>query len=179
MSDGNVNKQYRVLTAIGPDRAGLVEQVSGHIHQQGGNLEDSRMAILGGEFALIVLFSGAPEAIERVEANLDQLMQQTGLQVSLKATAPAPPRDFIPYRLRVTGFDRPGIVATISRVLSKRNINVASLDSRLQFAPLSGTPMFVLGAEIQVPSTTAVSALRQDLSHACDEENLDFVLESG
>jgi glycine cleavage system regulatory protein len=56
-------------------------------------------------------------------------------------------------------------------------VNVASLDSRLAHAPLSGTPMFVLEAELQVPSELALSELRRELGALCDDENLDYVLE--
>ena len=46
------NKSYLVLTALGPDRPGLVNEISAMVLAAGANLEDSRMAILGGEFAL-------------------------------------------------------------------------------------------------------------------------------
>ena len=71
-----------------------------------------------------------------------------------------------------------GIVASVSAVLAQRGVNVASLESRVQNAPLSGTPLFVLNAEIQVPSEVAVSALRKELATVCDEKNLDFLLEA-
>ncbi|HEX2878060.1 MAG TPA: ACT domain-containing protein, partial [Polyangiaceae bacterium] len=79
----------------------------------------------------------------------------------------------------VSGLDRPGIVAKISGLLAGRNINVARLDSKVSFAPLSGTPMFLLNADLQIPSETALTELRRDLNAACDEDNLDFSFESG
>lgn len=38
---------YLVMTAIGPDRPGIVEQLSHYIVQSNGNIEDSRMAVPG------------------------------------------------------------------------------------------------------------------------------------
>src|SRR5687768_18254857 len=92
-------------------------------------------------------------------------------------SADAAERRFLPYSLRVTGVDRPGIVHGVSELLAKRGVNVASLESRLAHAPLSGTPMFVLEAELQVPSELALSALRKELGAACEAENLDFSLD--
>jgi glycine cleavage system transcriptional repressor len=170
---------YLVLSAVGPDRPGLVNEISALIREAPANLEDSRMAILGGEFAVILLISGAYGALQRIENGRAALEQKTGLTVTLKQTArPEQRRHFLPYRIRVTGVDRPGIVHGISQVLAGRGVNVASLESRLAFAPLSGTPMFVLEAELQVPSEMALSQLRRDLASACDEDNLDFTFES-
>ncbi len=171
-------KSYLVLTAVGPDRPGLVNALSSLILQSGSNLEDSRMAILGGEFALLVLVSGDTEHVERVEREAPALGEKLGLRIMLKRTSVDPVRrPFLPYALRVTGVDRPGIVHGVTELLAQRHINVASLESRLAHAPLSGTPMFVLEADLQVPSELALAELRRELGALCEEENLDYVLE--
>jgi glycine cleavage system transcriptional repressor len=172
------DKTYLVLHAIGPDRPGLVSQISAEIHAAGANLEDSRMAILGGEFALLVLVSGPESAAAALEQASGPLGEKLGLRVYWKRTARGQPKNFLPYRISVTGFDRPGIVSRVSEVLARRGVNVASLESRLEYAPLSGTPMFVLEADLQVPSEVALAELRRELSAQCDEENLDMSLES-
>jgi glycine cleavage system transcriptional repressor len=173
------DKAYLVLTAVGPDRPGLVNELSQMIHAAGANLEDSRMAILGGEFALLLLVSGSEQAMAKVEQTGPSLGEELGLKLMLKRTMRRDsPRDFLSYQIRVTGVDRPGIVHAVASVLAKRGINVASLDSRVSYAPLSGTPMFTLEAELQVPSEVALSELRRELSAICDDENLDFVLSS-
>ncbi len=172
-------RRYAVLTAVGADRPGLVQEISQSIHDASGNLEDSRMAVLGGEFALIVLLSGPPEAMMRLRDGFSALEGRTGLRVSMHDTRAAEPSaGVLPYRLRVTGVDRPGIVLAVSRVLASRGINVASLESRLTNAPESGTPLFVLTTDIQVPPEVA-SSLEQNLSEVCEAEHLDFSLEAG
>lgn len=178
MPSDSSDKTYLVLTAVGPDRPGLVSEIASAIHGAGANLEDSRMAILGGEFALLLLLSGPEAAAAAVEKTAGPLGERLGLRVLSKRTARGQHRDFLPYRISVTGFDRPGIVLKISEILARRGVNVASLESRLAYAPLSGTPMFVLEAELQVPSEVALAELRRELSAQCDEENLDLSLES-
>ena len=172
-------RKYMVLTAVGPDRPGLVQDIASIIHGAKANLEDSRMAILGGEFALILLFSGSEQSVAQIREQVPSFESRLGLHASIRETKrPAGVAAFLPYKLRVSGVDRPGIVAAVSKVLVGHGINVASLESRVQNAPESGTPMFVLSAELQVPSATALSSLRRDIAAACDDENLDFVLES-
>lgn len=171
-------KTYLVLTAVGPDRSGLVSEIAAAMHRAGANLEDSRMAILGGEFALLLLLSGGVAQLAAVEAASGALSDKLGLRVMLKRTGQAQRKDFLPYRISVTGFDRPGIVLAVSEILARRGVNVASLESHLEYAPLSGTPMFVLEAELQIPSEVVLAELRRELGKQCDEENLDLTLES-
>ena len=52
------DKDNLILTAVGPDQVGLVEKISQFIAQHGCNIEDSKMAVFCGEFALILLISG-------------------------------------------------------------------------------------------------------------------------
>jgi glycine cleavage system transcriptional repressor len=174
------DKSYLVLTAVGPDRPGLVSEISSLVLSAGANLEDSRMAILGGEFALLMLVSGAASAVTQLERSAEELGSRLGLRVLTKHTTPQPAaRDFLPHQIRVTGVDRPGIVQRVAAVLAGRGVNVASLESRLEYAPESGTPMFILEAALQIPSALALADLRRELSSASLEENWDFTLEGG
>lgn len=137
------------------------------------------MAQLGGEFALILLLTGAPDALERVESLGPRIEQELGLTSSARRTSPMiRPPGALAYHLKVSGIDRPGIVQRVSGVLAPRAINVASLSSRVVNAPLTGTPMFHLDAALQIPGTVALSELRAALASTCDEENLDFSLEA-
>ena len=172
------NKSYLALTAVGPDRPGLVNEISSLVLAAAANLEDSRMAILGGEFALLMLVSGDQPAIDQVELRAVDLGARLGLRLMTKPTTPPPAgRDFLAYRIRVTGVDRPGIVQRVAALLAGRGVNVAALESRLSYAPESGTPLFILEAELQVPSALALADLRRELATSCEEENWDFRLE--
>ena len=174
------DRGYVVLTAVGPDRPGLVNELSLLIRQADASIEDSRMAILGGEFAVILLISGPTGAIERAKEIGAQIEGELGLRCILKETTSAhPPSDYLPYRIEVSGADRPGIVQAIAAILADHAINVASLESRLSYAPFSATPLFVLEASLQVPSKTVLAEVRSELASTCDEENLDFRLEPG
>lgn len=170
---------HLVLTAVGPDRPGLVNSISSLVHVAGANLEDSRMAILGGEFALLVLVSGTETAVTRVEREAPRLEAELGLKLLLKRTQAETPRNFLPYSVRVSGEDRPGIVRAVADLFARRSINVASLESHVSYAPLSGTPLFSLEAELEVPSAVALSELRREIAALSDEENLDVQLDPG
>lgn len=162
-----------VLTAVGPDRPGLVEHIAEAVHGAGGNLEDSRMAILAGDFALIVLFRGSREvvaAVERAGAELD-------LELRIKpATPTGRPATHALYELEVTGVDQPGIVHRVASALTALGVNVASLESRLSQAAFHGTPMFNLRAELQVRPGGSVDALHERLAAVCQDLDLSYDL---
>jgi glycine cleavage system transcriptional repressor len=168
---------HMVLTAVGPDRPGLVRAVSAVIHRAGANLEDSRMAVLAGEFALIVLLSGSDEALHEVRRESARLERELDFSITFRPTArrAAPERRRI--RLEVTGADQPGIVHEVGRVLEDLRVNVCSLESRLQPAAFSGVPLFLLQAELEVPGAADLERLQSGLEAVCEAMQLDYSLE--
>ena len=77
---------FLVLSALGPDRPGLVAEVTEYLTSRGANVEDSRMAVLGGDFGILVLVSGPEGRIAAVEADHEALSETTGLSVMLRRT---------------------------------------------------------------------------------------------
>ncbi len=170
---------HAILTAIGADRPGLVDEVSQFIFERGGNIEDSRMVNLRGQFAMMVLIGGANAAVRKVEAELDALAQNSRLHAEVRpAEAEKPPaaRDAIPYRLTATAIDQQGLVHRIAHVLRELGVNIESLDTRLAAAPYTGAPVFEMDLVIAVPRTASLSQLREKLGKLCDELNIDWQL---
>src|SRR5687767_14080381 len=79
---------HAILTAIGVDRAGLVDEVSQFIYDRGGNIEDSRMVNLRGQFAMMVLVGGDESVIGKLRHEQSRLAETSGLQVEVRPTPP-------------------------------------------------------------------------------------------
>ncbi|OHD67361.1 MAG: hypothetical protein A2W19_00135 [Spirochaetes bacterium RBG_16_49_21] len=172
---------YIVLTAVGPDRPGLVDEISAFLAARNVNIEDSCMAVLGGEFAVILLGSGEAGALEKLADNLVVLKKNTSLSIQMKQTiAPnarqVPPS--LPHRLSATSMDHPGIVHEISRILHKRNINIESLGTHVAHAPVSGTPLFTMKCIINIPVGEKLSSLRRELEELGDCMDIDIEIET-
>lgn len=169
-----------VLTAVGPDRPGLVNAIAGAVNRAGGNIEDTRMAKLGGEFAVLLFVTGTEAVLGRVEEERAALEASLGVACFFKRTAQNRfAGDGLLYTLHVNALDRPGIVESVSQVLLRFNVNVLSLTSRVAYAPESGTPMFQLEAELEVPSTVILADFQRELADAAERENLDHTLTPG
>jgi glycine cleavage system transcriptional repressor len=154
-----------------------VDAISKFILDCGANLEDSRMAVLGGEFAMLILVSGSQETVGRVTAGAEAAGREMGLTVQAKPTRPSgeqAPAEAIPFELEAYSMDHPGIVQRISRYLGERGINVRALETRVSQAPVSGQPLFSLHAVVDVPAQVSVRSLRRDLDELGDQENIDI-----
>jgi glycine cleavage system transcriptional repressor len=169
-----------VLTSIGADRPGLVDAVTRFILERGGNLEDSRMVNLHGQFAMVMLVAGDEAAAARLETDLGELERAAGIRAELTAAAaagrPSAAVAAIPYRLNTTAMDHPGLVQSVAHVLGQLGVNIESADTALKPAPMTGAPLFAMELVVSVPATTRVSELRERLAEVCDELNIDWQL---
>ena len=172
---------HALLTAIGADRPGLVDEVSEFIFQRGGNIEDSRMVNLRGQFAIMLLIGGTPEVLKQIRADLAELSRASSLHAELREATDPPPLAVavLPYRLTGTGLDQPGLVHRVAHLLRGLHVNIESLDTRLTPAPYTGAPIFEMELLLSVPNTTSLSTLRQNIAATCDELNVDWNLEPG
>ena len=143
-----------VLTLTGTDRIGLVEEITKLLLALNGNVETSRMARLGGEFAILMLVSLPDEQLANLDRNVEYLITE-GFKVTTSQTeqtyAEAHP-GWLSYQIDVQGADHEGIIHQVARHLSQRGINIESMDTGTAPAPISGTPLFTMTAVVAVPS---------------------------
>ena len=170
---------HAILTALGADRPGLVDEVSRFIFERGGNLEDSRMVNLRGQFAMMVLISGDEPALGKIRAELGYFSHSARLHADLvpaESARAAPPPPALPYRLAVTAMDQPGLVHRISHLLRTMEVNIESMETHLSAAPITGSPVFEMELVMSVPRQTPLPKLRENLGKLCDELNIDWQL---
>ena len=174
------DKDHLILTAVGPDQVGLVEKLSQFISSHGCNIEDSKMAVFCGEFAVILLITGESGSLFKVANEYRALEAQTALTISIKTPSKRRAAEsYLPYRLTASCMDHPGIVYQLSSVLSALAINIESMETKTYAAPDSGTPIFRLEANISVPAKVNINELRERFSDIQREENIDVDLKAG
>lgn len=166
-----------IVTFIGDDRPGLVEQLSRVIENNGGNWHESRLSQLGGKFAGLIRVSLPADGGPSLEADLSALAA-SGL--SVRVTASGEKRPSVPGRditLTVLGPDRPGIVREISRALAQREINVLEMDSQVTSAPMSAELIFSARIDAWIPETTDMDDLADTLDEIANQMTLEIDLE--
>lgn len=171
-------KNYLVISAIGADRPGIVNALSSNILEHNCNIVDSRMTVLGGEFAIIIMVSGSWDKVAKLETALPLLEGKLGLTIISKRTEQRDTQGkMLPYLVEVISMDHEGIVYNIAEFFSSRNINVEDLSTGSYSAAHTGTPMFNMNMIISIPSDIQLGELREQFTEFCDSLNLDAVME--
>ncbi len=175
------SEQFLVLSALGSDRPGLVAEVTEYMTERGANVEDSRMAVLGAEFGILLLVSGTADEIAAVERDLPSLQGKTGLEVLTRRTKS--PEDHrraavIPCLITAEALDQEGIVRAVARALSAAGVNIVSLETSAYEAPVTGSRLFRMEARVDIPSNLTIGKVRKAMDEVAEAENLDIDVRS-
>ncbi len=143
-----------VLTLSGPDRIGIVDEVTGLLLQGGGNVETSRMATPAASSpGLDARVDVDPRPSPRPRHGLARLIAQ-----GYKVTTTRSDRTYAEshagwthHEIDVEGADHEGIIHDVARYLARRGINIESMDSETTPPrPHSGVPIFTMTAHVAV-----------------------------
>ena len=165
-----------VLTLTGSDRIGVVEHVTELILECGGDIQASRMARLGGEFAMLLLIS-IPENEAEHLSGIAETLTGEGFKVTLTETewgVAARRKDWLPYQIEVRGANHEGIIYKIAEHLSKQGINIESIDTGVVPAPMSGAPLFTMEAIVVVPPDLPRNKWQAELEEVADGLNVEL-----
>ena len=167
--------QSLVMTVIGRDRPGLVEQLAAVIQDHGGNWEESRMAQLAGEFAGLLRVRVPSARAADLETALGSLDDVSVVVARAPAAAPAGGTRLL--ALEVVGQDHPGIVHALASALAALGVNVEELETEVASAPMSGELLFRARSKLQAPSSLALEELREQLERLAADLIVDIRLD--
>ncbi len=165
------------LSAIGRDRPGIVAGVSGVLLQHGANIEDSRMAILGGHFTMMLIVSTPAGAdVAALSRELDEARGRLGLgAVTLEEVAEEHglARPEASHVVTVYGADHPGIVHSVASALAGMGVNVIDVATHL-VEEEGEQSLYAMMMEVDLPPDVAPDRLQAELREVADRERLDL-----
>jgi glycine cleavage system transcriptional repressor len=165
-----------VVTLIGKDEIGIVDKVTGIILQYHGNVTESKMARLGGEFAMLLQISVKDNEMKTLEETIVKL-EDEGYKVFYKETVEKPEEKFqgwLPYEITVTGADHEGIINRVTHILAENGMNIESIDTKTSSAPMSGTALFTMNAIVLAPPKKTIHTWAENLDEAAASLNVDI-----
>lgn len=174
-----MGKKY-IMAAFSKDRPGVVADITGLLFENGCNLEDSSMANIKDEFAILLLFSGNGGGLDdRLAQGCQTLEAAKGITSYIRAVDSEEGQHQDAYTRRtitVEGIDQTGIVYKVSRFLADNHINIENLTSQRRLSPESGTALYFMNIKVQVPEDMSAPVLEEGLSRVGEELNLDITV---
>ncbi len=170
-------KSTLILSVIGPDRPGIVDDLSSVIIDNGGNWLESHLGNLAGQFAGILLVECSANKREELMTALKNL-EQSDLKIQMTlgdAGQNVSPRATI--ALEVTGPDHPGIVHDISHFLAERDINIFEMVSHCEEGAMSGGYVFHSNISASIPKLHNISDVEDALDDLAHSLNVDITLD--
>lgn len=164
-----------VFTLTGPDRVGIVEEVTGVLLGLDGNVETSRMTRLGGEFAIIMQASVPDEFVDSIEEAFAALVSR-GYKITVGRAAQAHADSHVEwccYRISVEGADHEGIVHDVAQRLAAQGISIESMETATVAAPVSGAVLFTMAALVVVPPELPEPEWISALQEAGNQANVE------
>lgn len=171
-------QNFLVLSALGDDHPGIIDNLTKAILDCECNVQDTRMTVLSGKFAILMKVDGAWDRLARLEDQLPELQKSLGLTVITERTEPVQATAaLLPYGVDVVALDQPGIVHNLSSFFAERNINIEDMVTSSYAAAHTGTPMFAVRITLGIPADVHIASLRDEFMDFCDSMNIDAVLE--
>jgi glycine cleavage system transcriptional repressor len=173
----NVNSAFAVVRAIGSDRIGVVDDITSVIEKAECNIEESKMSVLGGEFAVMMLVSGTESAIDALGGHDFTIGKLSDFSVDVKRTKePYKIASGVPYLIETVSIDSLGIVHAVTAVLAQEQISIEELETDTTSAPFTGAPLFTLRIRVALSGPKRAAQLREVLQRLAYERDFDITV---
>jgi glycine cleavage system regulatory protein len=163
-----------IISVLGDDKPGLVDNLSKFILKHGGDWVESRMSHLGGKFAGILSINMGDLDVENFIDDISNA--DLGLQVLCEVTGSTSVTEYNNYHIELIGQNRPGIIHKISHVLAEFKANVEELSSEIIEAPMSGEQLFKATINIHLPKPISKLTVKKKLEKIANEFVADIQL---
>jgi glycine cleavage system regulatory protein len=164
-----------ILSIIGPDKPGIVSDISKIVKNHLGNIEKSRMIRLGDFFTIMVLITINREDITNLN---NELINYSDYKISIHELADTFKdinKDI--YTIHLNGMDTDGLVYNITHELSKLDINIEELRTNIGNAPMSGLALFSLTARVTHPKLD-YTLLKEKMGALASKLDVNIIVEN-
>ena len=158
--------QAMVLTLIGKDKTGLVDEIAKCIIDADGNWLKSSFCQLSGQFAGFIEVLLPEEKQNELVSACHQLAH---LQITLVPSSNHEKSLDTRAIISVTGNDRRGIVGDITSTLKTFNINIVEMTTQCESAPNWGSPLFTAKVTISLAQSMNLDSVKSAIEDITDD----------
>lgn len=167
-----VATQRLLVTGAGPDRLGIVREMSSIVWEDNGNVLDSHLTRLAGELTVMMLVELPLERLLDVQFKLSQ--QLRGLNITSKQVEEGAVLGNC--QLKISGADNVEALHRVTAYLAQAEVDLAEVKTHTESAPMGGTQLFSLRGVAMVPETANQDKLQQELLQLANELGVDIEL---
>ena len=166
------NSKWYMVTLVGKDQTSIVSHVTAALYDGGGNLGETSMMRLGGNFTIMMMveFSGRSKELHDVLSNVTDSLD-LHLHID-KIDAKLHEHRIPDVRISVYGADRAGIVSKVTAVLAEAGLNILDLESDV--AGDEEKPLYIM--HIEGEASEGINPLESALQIVKDEDGIDAEL---
>lgn len=168
---------HLVVTAMGADRPGIVSKFARLASECDCDIVDSRMALFGNEFTLIMMLAGSWPSITKMETSLPSLSVELELLTVMKRTSKHTPQNYIcRFDITFSGRDQRGTMGKITQFMAERSLDIAAVKSHAE-EDESGNPTQNINLTINVPEKVDIDKLEVGILELATELTLECTIE--
>ena len=164
-----------IISAFGPDRKGIVSEISSIINKCNGNIETSRMVRLEEQFSILILIKIENKDIEILKNKIEKI---ENLNIATNTINRSNKIYKNKFHLYINGADNEGIVYSFSNYFSKLNINIEEVNTNIKNAPVSATPLFMMDLIITSAEEVNKNKLIEDLNEISEKLGVEVNLKT-
>lgn len=162
-----------ILTVVGPDKSGIVSNISEIVKNCSGNIDKSRMVRLGDFFTIMVLVSIDENYLKQLE---NELNKDSNYKITIhESNNNLKESDENIHIIHLNGIDNEGLVYEVTNELAKLSINIEELETNITNAPMSGLTLFSLIAKISHPKLDR-KILNEKMNSLAAELDVNIIL---
>lgn len=180
----SLETEFLVINAVGPDRPGIVSEITKLVVEEGGNVGESQASRLGSHFGLMMLIEIPKMKSDALQSRV-QLMSDMSTSCYITSNpdkVKVTPRDGYSGQFVLHGADNHGIVHEVTKVLAKHRLNIDELKTfEDKSQPYGGVSLFHMSGIATSPAPLAKNfdskSIREELEALGDQMNCDITLE--
>mmetsp|Transcript_26768 Transcript_26768/g.34516 ORF Transcript_26768/g.34516 Transcript_26768/m.34516 type:complete len:401 (+) Transcript_26768:158-1360(+) len=166
------------VTATGPDRTGIVADLTKAVLDHDGSVGKSKMEKIGGDFCIVMKVDHIQDS--KADSFKTIISRVPGMKVTVYPASIEPEPPVLAPKFRATfnleGADSPGLVYSVTTFLGQHGIWINELQTEVKSAPSGGKSLFMMKGKATSDIEVDVCRVRKGFKELENELNVNLFL---
>eukprot|EP00638_Chattonella_subsalsa_P006727 CAMPEP_0117750938 /NCGR_PEP_ID=MMETSP0947-20121206/10672_1 /TAXON_ID=44440 /ORGANISM="Chattonella subsalsa, Strain CCMP2191" /LENGTH=374 /DNA_ID=CAMNT_0005569213 /DNA_START=90 /DNA_END=1214 /DNA_ORIENTATION=+ len=166
------------VSATGPDRTGIVADLTKAVLDHDGSVGKSKMEKIGGDFCIVMKVDHIQDS--KADSFKTIISRVPGMKVTVYPASIEPEPPVLAPKFRATfkleGTDSPGLVYSVTTFLGQHGIWINELQTEVKSAPSGGKSLFMMKGKATSDIEVDVCRVRKGFKELENELNVNLFL---